>query len=472
MSVSHKLAYNVVVSSGAKVISTFMALTALGFIARYLSPYEFGWYITALAFFSLFNALGDWGLYQTSTREFSRPNANEKSIISNVAGLRIVISFIIALIAPVIIYFLPYSETLKLAIVFALFAYVFYSFYQILIGLFQKRLIMDQVTLAELAGKLIQVTLIITGITLDWGFKFIVATLLFNMLANFTFVLLLSRRFIKFKPRFNFSVWKKFMHQSWPVGLSVLTTFVYFKADTILLSLLKPAEDVGIYGAGYKVIENLNFFPGMIVGLIMPMLAFNVFSNRKKFRRLVNQNFKIFVLLVIPLAIGTITLAPDIIHIIAGDNYTASSTVLRIIIFSLVFIFFGQLFNSVLISAKLQKPLLGALLSAALLNISLNLIFIPRFSYLATASISVLTELWVAIMGVILIKKYLKFTPRATGFWYMLFSGLLMAIYFGFFVNFLPFIVLLITGPIIYFSGIFIFKVISKEEILSLIKRK
>lgn len=470
-SVPRRLAYNIIVSSGAKVLSTLAALTALGFIARYLAPDEFGWYITALAFFSLFNALGDWGLYQTSTREFSRPEANEEDIISNVAGLRIVLSLLILLLAPIIVYFLPYSEPLKLALIFALFSYVFYSFYQILIGLFQKRLLMDRVTLAELAGKIIQVGLIIAGVTLNWGFQFIVATLMFNMLANFILVFFLSRRFIRFRPRFDFRAWKDFMIQSWPIGLSVLITFIYFKADTILLSLMKPAEDVGIYGAGYKVIESLNFFPGMIVGLILPMLAFNVFSHREKFVQLVNKNFKVFVLLVIPLAIGTLALAPHIINIVAGEGFESSALVLRIIIFSLVFIFFGQLFNSVLISAKLQKQLLWALLSAAVLNIILNLIFIPRFSYLATASVSVLTELWVAILGAFLIKKHLSFLPRAEGFCWMLFSGFLMGAFLWFFIDW-PFLILLLVSPVIYFASIFFFQVISKDEIMSLVKKK
>lgn len=470
MSTSQKITFNVVVSSGAKILSTLAALTALGFIARYLSAEEFGWYITALAFFAFFNSIGDWGLYQTATREFSRPKAKEKEIMSNVSSLRITISLLIIVIAPIIIFFLPYSAPLKLAIVLTLFAYVFYSFYQILIGLFQKKLILNQVTIAELVGKVVQVIIIIVGIKLGWSFLFIVSTLLVNMLVNFTLVFFLSRRFIVFKPRINFSAWKKILQQSIPIGLAVIVTFLYFKADTILLSLLQPAEDVGIYGAAYKIIDSLTFFHGMIVGLVFPLLAFNVFSNRKKFVFLVNQTYKVFHILVIPLVVGVMFLADDIIRIVAGEGFEQSAMVLRFIILSLAFIFFGQLFNSTLISAKLQKQLLGALIIAAVFNITLNLIFIPEFSYLATSVVSVATELLVILLGGLLIYKYLKFIPKAKDWLLMALAGIAMALFLWYF-NQLPFFVLLIISPAIYFVLLLVFKVITKKEILSLVKK-
>ena len=176
MSTSRKIAYNVIVSSFAKIISTLAALLAIGFVARYLTVEEFGWYITALTFFSLFNAVGDWGLYQTATREFSRPKADEKIIIANAFGLRVVISVLIVILSPPIIFLLPYTIELRLALILGLLAYFFYSFYQILIGLFQKRLIMHRVTLTEMIGKIIQVALIIIGVKLNWGFTLIIST--------------------------------------------------------------------------------------------------------------------------------------------------------------------------------------------------------------------------------------------------------------------------------------------------------
>jgi O-antigen/teichoic acid export membrane protein len=470
-STPRKIAFNVIVASLSKILNTAVALGGLMMITRYLGPDQFGLYVTALAFNGLFNALGDWGLYQTVTREISRPNASEKTIIGNIMALRIVLSITLAIVLPFFIYILPYTIELKISLLLILLSYIFYSFYQILIGLFQKRLIMYKITIVELLGKIVQIFLVFIGIYFDLGLKFIVFALAISMLNNFTIIYFLTRRFIKFKLHFDLVGWKKFLQESWPIGLSVIVTFIYFKADTLLLKTFSNNQAVGIYGAAYKVLENITFFPGMIVGLLMPMFSYYIFKDRNKFKLLVNKNFKIFVILIIPLIIITLFFAQNIIQIIAGPEYTASATVLRIIIFSLSFIFFGMLLGSILVVAKLQKQQLVALIICAIFNVVANLIFIPKYSYLATSFVSVATEfLVVALSGYIIYTK-LHFLPKVENFGLIFLAGLLMIIYILVFYN-LPFIFILLTAPSLYFMILIVFKVITKQEITMLIKKK
>ena len=472
MSVPSKIAYNVAVSSVAKVLSTVLALVGIGLITRYLGQDGFGLYIAAIAFFLFFESLGDWGLNQTVTRKISRPEANEEEILSKIFALRICISLFVVAISPLVIFFaLPYPLELKQALVIISFAFFFSSLRQLFVGLFQKRLKMDQVSIAELVGKVIQIALIFIGTKLDLGFNFIVSTLLVTMFFNFVVIFWLSRKFLTFKPQIDIAYWKKFLKQSIPIGLSVFITFVYFKADSILLSLLQPASDVGIYGASYKIIENLSFFPSMIVGLTMPIFAYNIFSNREKFDLVVNKNFKIFLLLVFPLVVGTLFLAEGIIDVIAGPEFGESVLVLRIIIFSIAFIFFGSLFGNILIAAKLQKEWFWALLGVALFNVTANLLFIPKYSYLATSYTSVATEFLVIALGASLIYKKLKFVPKFEGLIPVLLSTAIMGVYLWLFGH-LSFFVLVVTSPIIYFAGLLVFKGISKDEIMLLINKR
>jgi O-antigen/teichoic acid export membrane protein len=471
MSVSRKIIYNVTASSISKVITTIIALVNIGLITRYMGQEMFGNYIVALAFFLFFTAFGDFGLYQTTTREISRPDADETRIVNNAVGLRIAISLIVLAISPLFIYLSLYSKELKIALGIVLLAFVFSSFTQLLIGLFQKRLLMDQVAFVEMIGKVFQLGLVALGVKMDLGFNFIVGTLLFTMIFNFFVTAWFARKFIKFKPSFDTNYWKKFLFQSFPIGLAVFISFVYFKADSIILSWLKPAADVGIYGAAYKVVENLSFFPGMIVGLTMPIISYNIFSNRKKFELIVNKNFKIFLILAVPIFIGTQVLAKEIINLIAGPDFIISAGILRIIILSLVFIFFGQLFNSILIAAKLQKKLLWGLLFVAITNVTLNFIFIPTYSYIATAYISVLTEFLVIVIGGTLIYRDLKFFPKFEGLTAVLLSGLILFAFLLVSIKFLPFLAVVILSPIVYFASTIIFKAITKEEIMLLLKK-
>ncbi|MDZ7611853.1 MAG: oligosaccharide flippase family protein [Candidatus Moranbacteria bacterium] len=470
MSTSNKIVYNVAFSSVAKVLSTVAALVGIGFITRHLGQEGFGWYATALAFLPLFGALGDWGLPQTTAMRISKPGAEEKKIVSNAIGIRIILSLLILAVVPILVPALPYPIELKMAIVLVAFSYVFSSSYQVLIGLFQKRLKMDRVTGAELAGKVIQVILIIIGVQLNWSFYFIISTLLANMIINFLFIFLMSRKFIRFKPSFDFSYWKYFLKQSIPIGIGTALTFVYFRSNTILLSLLRPAEDVGIFGAAQKVIENISFFPAMIVGLTMPLFTYNLNKNRDKFKRIVNENYKIFFLLTIPMVVGGVLLADGIIHIIAGPEFQASVAVLQVVIFALALIFFGNLFINILIAADLQKYMFIALLICAIFNISTNLYFIPQFpdnAYMVPAVLSVITELLVVVLTGFFIFKKINFFPKVEKLPFMILAGLLMAGYLWILRD-LHFFLLLATSPLVYFGGLLAFKVVSRDEIKSL----
>ena len=89
-----KIAYNIIIATGARAFGVALSLISLGFIVRYLGKEGFGSYSLVLAFLYTFNILADLGLYSLMTREISRPGANEKKIASNIFTLRIIALFI------------------------------------------------------------------------------------------------------------------------------------------------------------------------------------------------------------------------------------------------------------------------------------------------------------------------------------------------------------------------------------------
>ena len=472
MRVARKIAYNVAVSTVSKVLSTVLALVAIGIIARYLGQDGFGNYATVLAFFSFFAALSDLGLYSISTREISRDGADEEKIMGNMFTLRILSSLVVLVVSPLIVYFFPYTLEVKYSIIIAAAAYVFSCAYQILNGVFQKNLAMDKVAISEFLGKALQVALIVIVVKLRMNFNWIVSAILFNMIFSFLLVLWWSRRYINLRPMFDFSYWKKFLLESYPVGIAAIITFLYFKMDTILLSIMRSSGDVGIYNAAYKVIENISFFPGMIMGLIFPIMSHSIFSDRPRFKDISDKTFKIFVLLVVPLVIGTLFLSDGIIHLIGGVGFAQSGTVLMILIFALAFIFFGNFYNSVLLAGNLQKKLMWVLGAAAVFNISVNYFFaIPVYSYMGAAVVSVLTELIVAGATFYLAAKELKYFPDIEKGWGIAIAGIMMALSLWV-MHGRNFFISGAVSVLVYCLFLWIFKSVRTDEITSIISKK
>ena len=113
MAIARKIAFNVFASSLSKILSTILALVAIGFITRYLGKEGFGKYATVLAFLSLFSAILDLGLNAISTREISREGANERKIMSNIFALRLLSSLLVIVLAPLLLLFFKYPKDIE-----------------------------------------------------------------------------------------------------------------------------------------------------------------------------------------------------------------------------------------------------------------------------------------------------------------------------------------------------------------------
>lgn len=459
-----KIAFNVFFNSAAKVVSTVLALVAIGFITRYLGRDGFGNYATVLAFFAFFNAVADLGLYSISTREISRPDADEKSIMGKVFTLRVFSSLLVFLFALILIIFLPYPSEIKLGIVVVAATFVLTSSYSILNGVFQKNIAMNKVAASEVLGKIFQVALVILAVKKDWGFPAIIGAFFLASSLNAVLVFVLSRKYIKFKLDFDFPFWKKFLRDSAPMGISVLITFFYFKMDTILLSMMQSSADVGIYNVAYKIIENLIFFPAMIMGLIFPIMSRYIFTDRQKFEIISNKTFKIFVLLVIPIVLGVLFLSEEIVGLIGGAGFQESALTLRILIFALIFIFFGNFWSSLLLAGNLQKKLMYALLCCAVFNISANLIVIPLFSYKGAAVISTLTEMLVVFLAFYLTFRHLHYLPKIDNWGGIFLSSTIMALFLFFFQHFNFFLIVFVSAAL-YFFFLWFTRAITNQEL-------
>ena len=471
MAIARKIAYNVVFNVITKILSTILALVGIGFITRYLGKEGFGDYSTVLAFFAFFGSAADLGLYSITAREISRQDADEKKIISNALALRLTSSLLVFFVTPIFVYFLPYSNDVKIGILIAAASFVFSTTYMVLNGVFQKNLAMDKVATAEVLGKLLQLFIIILAVKLNLGFIAIIFSVLASMILNFSIVVFLARKYVSLSLQFDFAYWKKFLIESAPLGFSSLVVFIYFKIDTILLSILKTNTEVGLYNAAYKVLENITFFPAMIVGLIFPLLSRHIFSDKQEFSRIANETLKVFAILIVPLVVGTLFLADGVIHLIGGNAFAASANILRLLIFAVVFIFFGNLFNSILIAGNQQKKLILPLVLCALFNITSNLVFIPVFSYNAAAITSVLTEFFVTSAGFYLVLKYIHFKPQVANFTKILFSGFMMSLFLYTFHS-VGFFGLALGSTGVYLLFLWLTKTITVKELSSIFAAK
>lgn len=470
MALARKIAYNVVFNSALKVTSTvFIALLSIRLITGYLGQEGFGEYATVLAFFAFFGALSDLGLAPITAREIARPTVDEASFFGKVAALRLLTSAIVIFVVPGILFFFHYAPHVKGGVILISLALLFSQFSTLLNGVFQKRLAMDRVAMVEFVGKILQFSLVVLAVKFDLGFLAIIGAVLAAMVFNTSFSLLLSRSYLTFSLSFDRPFWKRFMTDAWPLALTAIITFAYFKFDTIILSLLQPAADVGIYNVAYKVMENLIFFPAMLVGLILPILSRTHGTAPKEFREVAEKTIKVFLVLVLPLVIGTLFLAPAIIRVVSGSGFEASAGVLRILIFSLAGIFFGQYFNMLVLLGNAQRQLLKALSIVAMVNVVVNSLLIREWSYVGAAFASATTEFLVVIVSATIAYRAIGFFPLPDRLLRILFSAAVMS-FILFFTDRLPFLITLVLSAVSYGFLLWVTRAVTSGEIISVFR--
>ena len=171
----------------------------------------------------------------------------------------------------------------------------------------------------------------------------------------------------------------------------------------------------------------------------------------------------------VPIAVFVTVLSSKIILLIYGPSYIPSVIALQILIWTIVFMFVNGLSSNFLGSHNKQPIATKITAIGAVTNIILNILLIPKFSYVGSSFATVITEL---IMTPILIyivwkNQYTNLIPLIKDLPKIIFSSLIMLIYIIYF-NDLNLIILILTASIIYLGLIFITRTLDDDDILIL----
>lgn len=476
---STKVAYNTIVQTVSKIMITVLGLIAVAVMTRTLGKYGFGQYTTIMAFLTFFGVLSDLGLTLVTTRMIAEPGANKEKIVANLFTLRFFSALFFLGLAPLIVFFFPYSATVKIGVSITTLSFFFIALNQIFVGIFQNKLRMDKVSIAEVSGRLFLVFGVIAAAALNMGVLGMALATVLASAVNFLLHFLFAARYVKIRFEFDISLWKQVVKRSWPLALTIVFNLIYLKADTLVLSLVKPQDEVGLYGATYKVIDVLSTLPFMFAGLVLPILSRSWSKGDKAFfGRVAKRSLDLMLILAIPLVVGTQFLANDIMLIIAGEEFLASGGILKILITAVAAIFIGCLLSHIIIAIDKQKEIIWAYIFTAITSLVGYLIFIPMFSYYGAAAMTIYSEVVIALFAGFYVWKHTRIIPggrtlvkavAASGFMALFlylfgmlsFSGRPLELALGF-----------LGGSAVYFLSLYAFGGINKEDVLSLLNRK
>src|SRR3989344_1645843 len=408
MSIAANIARNTFYQAFSKFSGAIIGLLIVALMTRYLGQTGYGYYTTIIAFLQFFGVLADFGLQMTTTKILVEPGSDNSRLFGNILSLRIISSILFLGSSVLIVWLLPYPLLIKEGISIASFSFLFISLQSIFISIFQKNLAMARVAAAEICSKGLMLLGIWLAVISDRGLLWIVASIGAGNLIGLVILFFSAWNFLKFKPEINLAIWRRLWLTMWPLALTIALTLIYFRADTVILALFRPQNEVGLYGATYKVLEVLVQFPYLFLGLILPLLTKFFLSNRLVFELIIQKSFELMIIIIVPMVFSVLILGDKIMVFIAGPEFIISGALLKILILAVALIYIGALFGYAIVAAELPKKMIKFYFIDALISIVLYLIFIPLFSYWAAAVITIFTELIITLASYYVLKKYTR----------------------------------------------------------------
>lgn len=466
MTTVQTIAKNTGVLLFANVITRILSLVLVIYIARYLGDVGFGKYSFAFAFTGLFIVLSDLGLSILTTREVARDKSQAGKYLGNVAILKLILSIFVIFLIFIVINLMDYPRDTTLIVYIAGIALIFESFIIFFASIYRAFEKMEYESLVLTLEKLLVVSLGVSVLILGYGLIELVYTYLFASIfgASLSFLFLI-RRFTKPKLEIDFDLWKHAIKEAIPFGFAGILITIYLQIDITMLSMMKGDAVVGWYSAASKLVYAFGFIPAAFMGAIFPAMSNFFKSSINSLKITYEKSFKYLLCLILPVAVGTTILADKIILILYGQEFVNSIIALQILIWVMMFLFFTQLFATVLGAINKQNFITKIAVATVITNVSLNLLLIPEFSYIGAAITTIFSGAIDFALHFYFVSKYLSKLPIHK----IVAKPLICSLVMGFFVFYLKeinLIFLVVVSILIYIGMLYILKVFHQEDII------
>ncbi len=254
----------------------------------------------------------------------------------------------------------------------------------------------------------VKVALGTMALHLDYGIVGLaLASIATNVLTAIVLIFLAVRVLGPTHPDLNPRLGFQLAREAYPLMLNSMLASVFFRVDGILLRATWGDTVLGWYGAAYKVVDGLNVIPSGFVLALFPSFARAGIptkgsdaetgtrsSPRPDLYRGTILALRVLLAAAFPIAVGISILAEPIINMFAGPSFLPHGAItLQLLIWFIPFSFTNGLLQYVLIAANRQHVITVGFLVASAFNIVGNLLTLPHWGYVASALMTVLSEL-------------------------------------------------------------------------------
>ncbi len=456
---------NVGVLLVSEVLTNILSFILIFAIARQLGDVGLGKYSFAISFATIFIIFSELGTLTFLIKETSAGNPKTQSYIENIASMKLVLG-IITFVLSILSVWVMGGNRESIYLVTLASAAMFFNYYSYLFrAIFQAYQVMEYDALTKLIEKLISVGLGIIVIILGFGIEFLLGI----QIISFLVVLIISwiivtKKIGRINFKFDFIIWKEILISSLPFCIITACVYIYYKSDTVMLTFLRGYSEVGLYNAGYKIIESASFIQTIVITAVFP--AFSKLFSLKKNKHLdllFEKSFYYLFCLGVAMTIGGLILSKRIIFFIYGPAFEPAVPAFQVMLVTLLIMLITYLMGYFFNAINRSYVFAFVVFTALFFNISINFFAIKAFGYMGASFVRLFTELLAFILFAYFMWRIGKLIPFQLVLRPILAVCVMAAcIYFAYFLNLL---ILIPLAAISYAISLFLFGGFDKTEL-------
>jgi O-antigen/teichoic acid export membrane protein len=355
------------------------------YVVRRLGAAHFGQYSAVMAYVAMFAIFTDLGMSPYAVREMATDRTQTSWLLPNIVAIRVVLSLLVTIIAPLSALWLGKGDTMVLGILIASAGLILYAFQGSLSSALTARERLDYTSILALVSQLIfwglGVLLLINGL----GFiGLIIASLagvaVVALLSGWTLFKMGVGRLVVSARR-----WPQLLLAALPFGVSGISEVFMQRFDTVLMSFVLTDAAVGWYNVPWMLINMVLLIAQSIAIAMYPSMVRSHTEDPESLPQVAWKSIKYLLIVCLPIAVGGTVLADRIILTLYGETFGNSIPVLQVMLWMLPSLFLLELLGRVAATLHLERLTARINVINAVITVMLNLILVPTLGILGAA---------------------------------------------------------------------------------------
>ena len=347
-------------------------------LARFLGSEKLGQFGAIYAYLALFAWLATFGFEPVLVREISRERENASSLLHTAIVLSALLSAGTVVVAILLAPVAGYTGHLRTLLILAALEYV--------LGPLRLPALMFQVDMRQWYGATINVVrqgLWFVMIVALWlagaSLGYVIAGRVLAAVVESSLMWGYSRRFLSQTGRFLRERAGTLLSHSFPIAFASLVAMIYLRIDQVMLHKMVSDSVLGQYVAAVKVSELFEMLPMALMSALAPILCVTA-ADPERFQSYIDRMFRYFMVIASGLCVFMTVGARLIVRVLYGSQFLPAAPLLAVLIWSEIAVFFAAVIGNVLVARNQQRLFPIPTLLGAVVNVGLNLLWIPRYA--------------------------------------------------------------------------------------------